>query len=180
MHQKKLQLNWILVLLFGLCIRPESVLAQGASLTADPRNSYDLNLNFGTMISANTGLNDDVPGWGLRYSIPTSKGIFEIGGFSGIGHGITYRSATFDYRMDVVLETIASHFLLGFHGDQFEATSPTLASSKFSGGWHYGGGVTQVISGPMLFRFDFRHRFSPGQAIEVTIGFTYRYPSGGQ
>lgn len=151
-----------------------SAKSQAQSNSTGSGNAYEFNINFGTMISARIGIDETVPGWGLRTSIPTSKGIFEVGGFSGIGNGAIYRSAAFDYRMDVLLETIASHFLLGFHADQYEASTPSPVSSKFSGGWHYGGGVIMPITGPVSIRFDFRHRFSPGQALEVTLGFSYK------
>jgi hypothetical protein len=151
---------------------------EAESGASDPRHSYDLNLNFGTFLSARTGIDQDVPGWGLRLSVPTAKGVFEFGGFSGIGHGAIYRSAALDYRLDVVFDSVAAHFLLGFHADQYDQTDPVIAQSKFSGGWHYGGGITQQLAGPILFRFDFRHRFSPGQALEVTLGLSYRIPEG--
>lgn len=138
----------------------------------DPRHSYDIVMNFGTLLPSRNGLTESVPGWGMRAAAPTSKGIFEAGFYSGIGNGTIYRSATIDYRMDLIADLVVAHFLLGFHGDQF---SSETASSRYAGGWHYGGGVTQYLAGPFLFRFDFRHRFSPGQCVEITVGLTYRF-----
>jgi hypothetical protein len=145
-----------------------------AELGPDPRRSYDLNISFGTLFPSKNGLREGVPGWILRASVPTLTGVFEAGLFSGIGNGIVYRSASLDYRMDLILDPVAAHFLIGFHGDQFSAET---ASSRFAGGWHYGGGITQFLAGPLLFRFDFRHRYSPGQAVEITLGLVYRLGS---
>jgi len=145
-----------------------------SELGPDPRRSYDLSISLGTLLPNKNGLREGVPGWILRASVPTRTGIVEAGLFSGIGNGIVYRSASLDYRMDLLLDPVAAHFLIGFHGDQFSAET---ASSRFAGGWHYGGGVTQFLVGPLLFRFDFRHRFSPGQAVEVTLGLVYRLGS---
>lgn len=142
----------------------------------DPRHAYDFNIAFGTLISAQTGLNDDVPTWGLKTSLPTSKGVVELGVLSGIGHGIVYRSGSIDYRMDLKVEFITAHVLLGLHGDQYQTDTPAVVNVPYAGGWHYGGGITIPLSGPLLFRFDFRHRFSPGQAIDLMLGLTFRVP----
>jgi hypothetical protein len=145
----------------------------------DPRYSYDFAIFGGSILPSRMGLTETVPGWGMRLSYPGEKGVFEGGVFSGIGHGIIYRSATLDYRMDIPIESLQAHFLLGVHADQYDSTSPVIAASRLSGGWHYGGGVSQYLGGPMYMRFDFRHRFSPGQILEVTLGLVYRWPSGG-
>lgn len=150
--------------------------SNGTAGALDPRNSYDVNIHFGTLLPSRIGLLETVPGWGIRLSAPTGKGTFEASGFSGIGNGIIYKTAALDYRMDVAIETISAHFVLGLHIDQYEAEN---AASRFSGGWHYGGGITQLIAGPVFGRFDFRHRFSPGQVLEVTLGLTYRFAVGG-
>lgn len=137
----------------------------------DARRSRDFFVFAGTLLPSRNGLLESVPGWGLRVSQPSAKGVFEIGFFSGIGNGIVYRSAMLDYRMDLLVESVSAHFLLGFHGDQF---SSQTASSRFAGGWHYGGGITMDVAGPILLRFDFRHRFSPGQEVEVMLGIVWR------
>ncbi len=168
----RLSFVWVLVISILLLQSPRA-LAQQASGKA-----YEAGLDFGTLIPSRNGLMEMVPGWGLRAGIPTGKGYFEVHAFSGIGNGIVYRSAVVDFRLDVAIETINSHFLLGFHGDQYDQATPP-ASSRFAGGWHYGGGISQPIAGPVLARFDFRHRFSPGQVVEITLGLTYRFSSGG-
>ncbi len=146
-----------------------------SELGPDPRRSYDINISFGTLLPSRNGLGEGIPGWVFRASVPTLTGVFEGGLFSGIGNGIVYRSATVDYRMDLLIDPVTAHFLIGFHGDQFTAET---ASSRFAGGWHYGGGVTQYLAGPLFFRFDFRHRFSPGQGVEITLGLVYRFGRG--
>lgn len=168
---------WVLLLVLDLF--PTAALAQqnpGGELSA--KNAYDIGVDFGTLLPSRIGLLEMVPGWGFRVGLPTGKGVFEPNVFTGIGNGIIYRSFSIDYRLDLNIEGIGAHFLLGMHADQFDQASPPV-SNKFAGGWHYGGGISQQIAGPAFARFDFRHRFSPGQVVEITVGFTYRFAAGG-
>lgn len=146
------------------------------TLGPSPKNAYDFVINFGTILPSRNGLKEMIPGWGLRIATPTQHGTFETGLLSAIGNGIVYRSAMIDFRLDSSLDWVSTFFLLGFHGDQFESGK---VSSSFTGGWHYGGGANLYIAGPLFFRFDFRHRFSPGQNLEVTLGLTCRFAAGG-
>lgn len=159
-----------LVLLAGLTAAVPAA-AQTERSGVDPRNARDFFLSAGTLLPSKSGLLESVPGWSLRISQPTGKGVFEVGFFSGLGNGIVYRSGMLDYRMDLSIETVSAHFLIGLHGDQF---SSEAASNRFAGGWHYGGGITLELAGPILLRFDFRHRFSPGQEVEVMLGMVWR------
>lgn len=170
--------SFFLALGFSLVSQQAFSQATGAaSAQSEAKNSYDLGIDFGTIIPSRNGLDELVPGWGFRGSYPTSKGTFEANMFNGIGNGIVYRTIGADFRMDIVVENIYAHVLLGGHMDQYDQASPP-ESKRFAGGWHYGGGVSQHIGGPLLMRFDFRHRFSPGQVVEITLGFTYRIPAG--
>lgn len=170
-----------LLLALAIVINAQGACAQTTPSSSpslpDPKNCYDYGFQLGTLLPANFGVREMVPGWGARTAVPTKSGVFEGSVFSGLGNGIMYRTVTIDYRLDLELEGISSHFLLGFHADQYSTESPIPASSRFSGGWHYGGGVTQWLAGPIYARFDFRHRFSPGQIVEVTVGLIYRLPS---
>jgi hypothetical protein len=168
---------WLFAFIFSLPIflLPTIGFAQESGSSRDPRTSNDIFLNFGTLLPSRNGLTESVPGWGLRYSKPTSKGLFEFGAFSGIGNSIVYRSGSADYRLDFSLEGLNAIFLLGVHVDQYRSDT---VSSRIGGGWHYGGGFTTEIGGPFLLRFDFRQRFSPGTSVEVMVGFVLRTGSG--
>lgn len=137
------------------------------------QESAEVGLGFGSLLPARNGLKETVPGWAIRGGLPTSLGFFEAQYYNGIGYGIIYRSVTIDYRADIYVDPILAHFLLGFHIDQYEQATPEIPR-KFAGGWHYGGGITQLIAGPVSARFDFRHRFGPGHVVEVLLGLTYR------
>lgn len=167
------------VLTIGLIVLapffPASAQSEGGG-GRDPRQSNDIFFNVGTLLPSRNGLTENVPGWGLRYSTPTSKGLFEFGANSWVGNGIAYRSGTVDYRLDFSLEGLNAIFLLGVHGDQYTSAS---TSSKVGGGWHYGGGFTMDLAGPFLLRFDFRQRFSPGTSVEVMVGFVLRMGASG-
>lgn len=135
--------------------------------------SAEVGFGFGSLLPARNGLKEIVPGWAIRGSLPTSMGFFEAQYYNGIGYGIIYRSVTIDYRADLHFDPIFAHFLLGFHIDQYEQATPEIPR-RFAGGWHYGGGITQLIAGPVSARFDFRHRFGPGHVVEVLLGLTFR------
>jgi len=179
----------VLLCAFSLCLLALLVIGlpqawadanSGAATTSeqlDPNKSYDVGFMLGTLIPRSDGLTNLIPGWGLRGSMPTDKGIFELSGFSGIGNGIVYRTGAVDFRLDFPVETIAAHFLLGLHADQYSQIDPAVSKS-FAGGWHYGGGFTAQIIGPTFFRFEFRQRFGPGQVVEVTTSIVYRFPAG--
>ncbi len=144
----------------------------------ETRGTAELGFAFGPLLPARNGLMELVPGWAVRGGLPSSLGFFEGEFYNGIGNGIVYRSAVVDYRLDLAVEPLLVHFLIGFHLDQYEQSTPEIPR-RFAGGWHYGGGLTQWIAGPLDARFDFRHRFGPGQVVEVLVGLTYRL-SGGQ
>lgn len=137
----------------------------------------EIGIGFGSLLPARNGLVETVPAWAIRGGLPTSMGFFETQYLNGIGNGIIYRSANIDYRMDLNIDPIFAHFLIGFHIDQFEQAVPEIPK-KFAGGWHYGGGVSQLIAGPVWARFDFRHRFGPGQVVEVLLGLTCQLGGG--
>ena len=142
------------------------------------KHSLDLEADFGTLVPSHDGLSDIVPGWGLRAAIPANKGIFEVSAFLARGNGIIYRTGAVDYRMDIDFEQASAHFLLGLHADQYFQGPPNDDNKSFAGGWHFGGGVTLPVGGPLLVRSDFRYRIGPGTVLEVTVGVVYRIPMG--
>lgn len=143
------------------------------------RDSYDIGVHTGSMLTRGIrGMTEVTPGWGMRASAPTSMGILEASSFFGRGRGQSYNSGALDFRLDLDLyEVLSAHFLLGGHADYYK---PINRDAGFGLGWHYGGGVSQVIGGRLLLRADFKARYSPGSSLEVLIGFTYRMPTGGQ
>lgn len=138
----------------------------------------EVGFGLGTLLPSRNRLRELVPGWSLRGGTPFDFGYIEAHIFSGVGNGIIYHSASIDHRSHLDLDPIQAHFILGFHVDRFSQSDPEI-SPRFAGGWHYGGGLTQEIAGPFHLRFDFRHRFSPGQVVEVTVGLTYQIGTAG-
>ncbi len=115
--------------------------------------------------------------WGLRVGTGTERGFFEVDWAHGRGDDIIYNAFSLDYRMSLAgtsaLDELPVHFLLGFHMDYFKGREQDFRSA---GGWHYGGGIRLPIGGqssPVLFRADFRHRFSPGSSLLVLVGFSF-------
>jgi hypothetical protein len=58
--------------------------------------------------------------------------------------------------------------------DQYKGSHKSWSTGT---GWHYGGGSTLPIAGPILLRFDFKSRFGPGNSLYVGVGIVYRLPS---
>lgn len=155
---------------------PASPVAEGASLSSEPSpsKSYDFNIHGGPFLPSGIPyVRQLMNAWGLRASAGTRKGVFEAGFFTAHNDGISYTSTFLDYRIDVANEYGPVHFLLGGHGDYY---TPLGKSSKIAGGWHYGGGFTIHVSGPVYIRADFEERFSPGTTVYVDVGITIRIP----
>lgn len=153
------------------------VLVSGTNASAQaigsppPEGSYLFHLHGDTFLASRvSGVREIVPGWGLGVSIPTGKGLFMFDTFLGKGEGIEYRSLLFDYRVNIDNDVLPVQFLLGFHTD---AWTPPSGDSKFSGGWHFGGGVMIPIAGPFMLESNFRYRFSPGTSLLIGVGLTY-------
>jgi hypothetical protein len=143
----------------------------------DSRASTELGVHSGPLLPSRiSGVREIVPGWGLRASFPTGRGVFETDSFFGRGSGIEFNSLALDYRLDVANSYLPVHFLLGLHVDQYKGVGKpwTVAS-----GWHYGGGTSLKIAGPLSMRVDFKSRFGPGDSLYVGVGFVYRLPSSG-
>lgn len=145
--------------------------------TAELRNAYQFGISGTTFLPSRiAGVYEIVPGWRLSATTPTTRGVFETSAMLGRGRGIDYKSFAFGYRLDIPVDALQAFFLFGLHADVFESE---YRSRAFSGGWHYGGGMNLLISGPLYLRADFRHRFSPGQAVEIGVGLIYRLSAGG-
>ncbi|MEK7355850.1 MAG: MFS transporter, partial [Bdellovibrionota bacterium] len=142
-----------------------------------PANSYLFHLHGDTFLPSRiSGATEIVPGWGAGVSIPTGKGLFMIDSFVGKGSGSEYKSIIGDLRLDVANDVIPVQFLLGFHADTW--TPINGESAKFSGGWHFGGGIMFPLAGPFFLESDFRYRFSPGTSLLIGVGLTYVLNSG--
>lgn len=148
--------------------------AQGAEVDEKP-NSYELGIHGGPLLPNRVaGVTEILSMVGVRAAAPTDKGMFELDFITGRGLGVVYHSASFDYRLDIVNDYRPVFFLLGGHVDSFE---PLERSQRIAFGWHYGGGITEKIAGPIHFRADFRHRFGPGSELYIGVGILYRFPS---
>ena len=143
----------------------------------NPRHSYDFGAYGATFLPYRiAGVTEIVPGWGFLAAIPTAKGVFELATFLGRGNGINYDSVAVDYRYDIPFNTLETHALAGVNADTY--ASDTLTKS-FVGGWHFGGGVSMQLGGPIFLRSDFRYRLGPGLSLLVTVGLDIRLPEGG-
>jgi hypothetical protein len=153
-----------------------SFAAQGRAAEND-ENGFEVALHAGPLLPSRIAyVREIVQGWGARVSVPTAKGIFELENFHARGDGIVYNTVSMDYRLDIKNDYLPTHFLLGFHGDYFHGPNRDWVPA---GGWHFGGGVSEKIAGPVFFRTDFKYRFSPGTSLYVGVGITYRFSSGG-
>lgn len=140
----------------------------------------EASVGFGPFLPSRiAGVREILNGWALRGSFPTNKGTFETLAFNGRGEGLNYNTFLVSYRINMRNDFGHAHFLLGLHGDYFTSLDVygEVAPYRPSGGWHYGGGGRVQVSGPVFFRFDFIHRFSPGQSLLVLLGFGLELPS---
>lgn len=143
--------------------------------------AMEFGVGFGPFLPSRIGgVREILNGWALRGGVSTAKGFFELEHFNGHGDGINYHTSSFDYRLDVVgsgaMTDITVHFILGFHADYYQPSflDTTLDTSyRWSGGWHYGGGLRLPLGGPLSLRADFKQRFSPGQSLTVLVGLGF-------
>lgn len=160
-----------LVLALAGTLRSEAQETKSGGLT-DPKSAYDFGFAGVSFLPYRIrGVTEIVPGWAVSASMPTGNGIVEASVFVGKGYGIQYLSGSIDYRLDLVLETLPLHFLIGLNADRYTYGSTTI---PYAGGWHYGGGVSQELSGPVMLRADFRSRYGPGNSLEIRVGIIYR------
>jgi opacity protein-like surface antigen len=151
----------------------QSGVADEADLAA---SSWELGVHAGPLLPSRIPyVREIVQGWGGRVAIPTAKGVFEIDNVHARGSGIVYNTLSLDYRADIKNDYLPTHFLIGFHGDYFHGPERGFT---YAGGWHFGGGLTEKLAGPVYFRTDFKYRFSPGTSLYVGIGVSYRFGSG--
>ncbi len=140
----------------------------------------EASVGFGPFLPSRiAGVREILNGWALRGSFPTNKGTFETLAFNGRGEGLNYNTFLVSYRVNMRNDFGHAHFLLGLHGDYFTSLDVynEVTAYRPSGGWHYGGGGRVQVSGPVFFRFDFIHRFSPGQSLLVLLGLGLELPS---
>lgn len=138
----------------------------------------ELGIGFGPFLPSKISRVREIQNtWGLRIGTQTAKGFFELDWAHGRGDDIIYNAFSLDYRMSLAstsaLDELPVHFLLGFHADHFKGREQDF---RTAGGWHYGGGFRLPLGGrtsPVLFRADFRHRFSPGSSLLVLVGFSF-------
>lgn len=109
-----------------------------------------------------------------RVSVPTGKGKFELDGFFANSAGTNYMTFSLAYRYDISLSEIPAFVLIGFNGDFFTPPAPH-DSYNFSGGWHFGGGFLQAITGGWSAREDIRYRNGPGTSVLVELGLNYAF-----
>lgn len=158
-----------------------AVLALVLALLASPSVSHaqsELGVGFGPFLPSKIPRVREIQNtWGLRLGTGTDKGFFEIDWAHGRGDDIIYNTFSLGYRLPLegssALDQLPVHFLLGLHMDHFKGREQEFRSA---GGWHYGGGLRLPIGGlgsPVLFRADFRHRFSPGSSLLVLVGFSF-------
>ncbi len=147
--------------------------------------AIEVGVGFGPLLPSRIrGVREVMNGWGARLGTMTSKGTFEFEVFNATSDGSKYNSLSFDYRLDVFSNDASAplpvHFLLGAHGDYY--TPRDVDSYKWSGGWHYGGGIRIPLAGDtesFALRADFKHRFGPGNSLIVLVGFSFSTPEGG-
>jgi hypothetical protein len=136
------------------------------------REFYAFGLHSGTLLPSKiSGIKETLPHWGLRFSLPTRRGVIETDLFFANAEGVTYSSATLDFRLDIrVVEELPLHFLVGVHVDNYQTSG---ADTKVKSGWHYGGGLLQHIAGPVFLRSDFKYRYGPGTSVQVGLGILW-------
>lgn len=162
------------VLAFLVMISPQSAKAE-----------TEIGIGFGPLLPSKIPRVREIQNsWGLRAGTETGKGFFEIDWAQGRGDDIIYNAYSIDYRMTLdssvterssgsQLGQLPVHFLLGLHLDHFKGSEQGFRSA---GGWHYGGGIRLPmgpLTSPILFRADFRHRFSPGSSLLVLVGISF-------
>lgn len=146
----------------------------------------ELGISFGPFLPSRIGgVGEVMNGWAARLGIDATAGNFEIEYFNAHGSGDHYHTLALDYRLDLEKSsnfTFPIHFILGFHGDSYQASDSlgNALGSKTTGGWHYGGGLRYPLGGetsPLTLRADFKHRFSPGTSLIVLLGLNLELDS---
>ncbi len=146
-------------------------------LVPSAQAAMEFGVAFGPFLPSRiNGVTEVMNGSSVRAGLLTGKGFFEGELYSAHGDGSDYNSLGFNYRFDFgkdLIPEIQIFALLGLHLDYYKPA--TSDESRQGGGWHYGGGVRiplGSVTSPLQLRFDFKHRFGPGNSLIALLGLS--------
>jgi hypothetical protein len=149
--------------------------SSGFSQATSGGKAYELSFEGATFLPYGIPrVREILNGIDLRGTLPTSKGKFELDAFLANAEGVSYRSMAIDYRYDIGIDEFPAFALFGINADFYTPPSP-YDTQKYSGGWHFGGGFLQPLTGGWSLREDFRYRFGPGTTLIVGVGFNFQF-----
>ena len=153
-----------------------------AQQQGDDTDYYGANSNFemgfhaGRLLPSQIdGVDEIIPQVGFRTSFRSSeKGFWEVGVQGGNGNGMRWAGAHLGLRLDVPVDTLLAHVILGIDVTRY---SSTTVDESTTGGGHIGGGFQALIGGPLWFRTDMKFNISPGVSMYLGFGFVMKYGS---
>lgn len=150
------------------------VFAQEQEPKPEPLGS-ELGIHTGPLLPNQIqGMSEIQPVWGLRYGVPSGKGMLELNVANSRAEGVVYYDAYLSYRYDVHLDEI-SGFLFG-GADIHQWSSPPDDTTRVIPGVHLGTGIMMPLGDSLWFRSEMKFNMNPGTALYIGFGLVLRFP----
>ncbi len=157
--------------------------AWAQSTPEDPRG-YAVGAVTGSFLPLGIlGVKDLLPLWGVRLGHGFRRTQFEYVGTAAQAKGVTYYHGYFSLRNPVTLPQalFIGHWFIGLDYHTWKRKPTAIFKIQFpfryATGWHIGFGGRMPVTEKFSLRGDFRLGFSPGQQLNVLLGFEYLWPS---
>jgi hypothetical protein len=120
------------------------------------------------------GMSEIQPMWGLRYSVPSGKGMLEFNVANSRAEGVVYYDAYLSYRYDVHMEEITGFLIVG--ADIHQWSSPPDDTTRVVPGVHVGTGIMMPLGDSLWFRSEMKFNMNPGTALYIGFGLVLKFP----
>lgn len=170
--------NWIFIIFFILAVNCYAQTPPaGGGENAGPHGS-EFSIHTGPLLPNQIeGMSEIQPVWGLRYGMPTGKGMLEFGLANSRAEGVLYYNFSGSYRYDLVLEEVTGFIYFGL--DVHQWSSPPTDTTRIAPGAHVGGGMMLPLGDSIWFRSEMKFNMNPGTALYIGFGLVVRFPGGG-
>jgi hypothetical protein len=165
--------RWTTVLLLTSCLFARSVSAQ-APADDGSKALYEMGFELGNLLPNQIpGVTEILGLGGVRGGFRIAPQTYaEAGILMGDGHGVEWKDAHIDARMDIPVENLVGLAYIGADTVYYRGAD---ANTHVIFGGHAGGGVQAQLSGNLWFRGEMKFSFNPGTSLYVGGGFEFRW-----
>ena len=142
--------------------------------------AIEVGVAFGPFLPSQLpGVSEVINGAAARAGMSTGPGIFEFEVYTAHGEAVDYISLSFDYLFEIgkdLVPEIPVFVLAGLNRDSYKPS--TSDDFRQGGGFHYGAGAKIPLGSaksPLQMRFDFKHRFGPGNSLIALLGLSFEF-----